>query len=62
MNTFEFDNTNKKGRPEHEEHICSTCLKTYKSADSLASHKRQAKLGKVKCVAPAPSNDVFILP
>lgn len=61
MDDFGYHVTTKKGRPQHEEHRCETCYKTYKSADSLASHKRQVKLGKIKCIAPqVSSNDGFI--
>jgi len=41
-------NTN-RGRPPKELHECEACGHQYKNAQSLASHKRDAKKGKVKC-------------
>jgi hypothetical protein len=52
MKTQSIDIINKKGRPGHEEHRCNICQKTYKTADSLAHHKSDAKKGKAKCIAP----------
>lgn len=57
-----FDNNTKKGRPEHDIHKCDTCLKTYKTAATLAQHKYDAKKGKVKCITTSSLNNVFIPP
>lgn len=57
MNNTEIYYDTKKGRPSHEQHKCDTCQKTYKNATTLASHKQDAKKGKVKCLPPPPSFD-----
>ena len=37
-----------RGRPNKMEHICN-CGKEYRNAQTLASHKYDAKIGKTKC-------------